>query len=136
MGIDLEQARHQARSDEVSTLVEVPIVEPAERWPRSEPWDNWDVSMCPVKVLEDGYLIVFGKSKKRLISEKKIQLILGLVERYPNGGFDKPGLIKRFGKGARQAFYWLKRIDADCEAAFQPAGVKARSLYRIGRLDL
>jgi integrase len=99
----------------------------------SSPWDDWDASVCPVHVREDGHMVVFGRVKRRLISKVKIDLVSALAERYPNGGFGLKGLKDRFGRGGRQAFYSLKKIDADCRAAFQPAIVKNRDLYRIGR---
>jgi transcriptional regulator with XRE-family HTH domain len=110
---------------------EVPLVEPTRPRPEPSPWDDWDPSICPVHVREDGHLVVFGRVKKRL-GVGLSKLASELTARYPDGGFGLYGLVSGFGKGARQSFYRLVKIDADCGAAFQPAIVKG-SLYRIGR---
>jgi len=123
IGFDLGTAIHQA----IGTAEERPGPVPGP-----SPWDGWDASVCPVRIEADGRLTVFGRDKQRPRSKEVIRMFSEIAGRYP-GGFDLPGLTRRFGQGARASFVRYKKIDADTEAAFQPPGSKNGGLYRFGR---
>ncbi len=132
LDLDLKPASLEARPVEAPPVA--PAEGPAARAPAS-PWDDWDVATCPVYVREDGHLVVFGMVKGRLRSRSRIAMVEELAGRYPGGGLDHPGLIRRFGAGAVAGFHGLKETDADTRAAFQPPGREKLGLYRFGRPD-
>jgi transcriptional regulator with XRE-family HTH domain/ribosome-binding protein aMBF1 (putative translation factor) len=121
-----------ASIDQEATITQADPPTPFDRPREPSPWDDWDASVCPVQVREDGHLVVFGRVKRRLVSPVRIRMVSRIAARYPFG-LGKIGL-RDFGKGARQAFYELKRLDADCDAAFQPA-VSKGGLFKFGRAD-
>jgi hypothetical protein len=103
--------------------------------PVPDPWAGWNASICPVHVRNDRHLVVFGRDKVRLRSKNAIRLFSELAGRYPGGGFDLPGLRRRFGTGAITTFGRVKKIDSDTQAAFQSPGPNKLGLYRIGPPD-
>jgi plasmid maintenance system antidote protein VapI len=98
------------------------------------PWDDWDATVCPVHVRDDGHLIVFGRDKGPTSGSAR-KLFEAMEAKYPGGftlnDFNKDQIVG----DPRGILTRYREKDLDCLAAIQLPKVRKGGLYRFGRAN-